>query len=86
MMLLPYEYACERLRLLREQWEAAGKPFTAKGTRGTEVEHPLTRFSGSRRSWWIVLLLVLVPVGWVVHRRRLLGYLLRSMHARWFGG
>ena len=36
-----YEYACERLRLLQEQWEAAGKPFTAKGTRGAEVEHPL---------------------------------------------
>jgi len=36
-----YEYACERLRLLREQWKAAGKPFTAKGPRGAEVEHPL---------------------------------------------
>jgi hypothetical protein len=36
-----YEFACERLDLLKEQWEAAGKPFTAKGTRGAEVEHPL---------------------------------------------
>ncbi len=36
-----YEYACERLRLLQGQWEKAGKPFTAKGTRGAEVEHPL---------------------------------------------
>jgi hypothetical protein len=36
-----YEFACERLNLLRGRWEAAGRPFTAKGTRGAEVEHPL---------------------------------------------
>ena len=38
-----YEYACDRLKLLKEQWETAGRPFTAKGTRGAEVEHPLHR-------------------------------------------
>jgi len=36
-----YVFACERLSLLRGQWEKAGRPFTAAGTRGAEVEHPL---------------------------------------------
>jgi hypothetical protein len=36
-----FEYALNRLELLKKQWEAAGRPFTAKGTRGAEVEHPL---------------------------------------------
>lgn len=38
-----FEYACQRLDLLRERWEAAGRPFLAVGARGTEVEHPLHR-------------------------------------------
>jgi hypothetical protein len=36
-----FDYARERLELLRERWEAAGRPFTAIGSHGTGVEHAL---------------------------------------------
>lgn len=36
-----YQFACERLELLRSEWEAAGRPFTEMGSRGISVEHPL---------------------------------------------
>jgi hypothetical protein len=39
--LIRYERACERLELLRAEWEAAGRPFTAPGNRGGTVEHTL---------------------------------------------
>jgi hypothetical protein len=35
------QFACERLSLLRSEWEAVGRPFVTAGTRGTGVEHPL---------------------------------------------
>jgi hypothetical protein len=36
-----YELACERLELVRAEWDAAGCPFTAPGNRGGTVEHTL---------------------------------------------
>ena len=33
-----YAFACERLALLRGEWEAAGRPFVQVGSRGVEVE------------------------------------------------
>jgi hypothetical protein len=36
-----FAYAVERLRLLRAEWEAAGRPFVASGSNGKEVEAPL---------------------------------------------
>jgi hypothetical protein len=36
-----YELACERLELVRAEWEAEGCPFTAPGNRGGTVEHTL---------------------------------------------
>jgi len=36
-----YERACERLELVRAEWEAAGCQFTAPGARGGTVEHAL---------------------------------------------
>jgi len=36
-----YQFACERLELLRSEWEAAGRPFVEVGSRGVGVEHSL---------------------------------------------
>ena len=36
-----YQFACERLELLRAEWEEAGRPFVEVGSRGVGVEHPL---------------------------------------------
>ena len=36
-----YQFARERLELLRAEWEAAGRPFVQLGSRGVGVEHPL---------------------------------------------
>jgi hypothetical protein len=38
---LRYERACERLELVRAEWEAEERPFTAPGARGGTVEHAL---------------------------------------------
>jgi transposase InsO family protein len=77
-----YAFACERLRLVRAEWEAAGRPSRRWGAAASASSIRCTRFFESRRCLSIGWRLERVLVGRVVRLLRCRGFRLRS---RWSG-